>query len=91
MFRTICESANIEIANRNISNHSGRKTAVQILKELGFSDSIVMSVTRHKTQQGLLSYERPKSIMQHEAINGFVKAMKIIGKSSNQFKGMIYI
>ena len=50
-----------------------------------------MSVTRHKTQQGLLSYERPKSIMQHEAINGFVKAMKIIGKSSNRFKGMIYI
>ncbi|CAG8750873.1 13153_t:CDS:2, partial [Cetraspora pellucida] len=73
--RTICETVGIQIGTRNISNHSGRKTAVQLLKELGYSDSVVMSITRHKSQKGLAAYERPKSVMQREGINGFFNAL----------------
>ncbi|CAG8819971.1 26276_t:CDS:2, partial [Gigaspora rosea] len=83
LFKSICENVGIEIGDLNISNHSGRKTAVQVLKELGYSDSIVMSITRHKTQQGLYSYERSKSVLQHEGLSGFLSALEIVGKSSN--------
>ncbi|CAG8856955.1 20700_t:CDS:2, partial [Gigaspora margarita] len=35
--------------------------------ELGYSDSAIMSITRHKSQKGLTAYERLKSVMQYEA------------------------
>ncbi|CAG8542992.1 22748_t:CDS:2 [Cetraspora pellucida] len=50
-FRVIYETTDIQIGSRNISNHSGKKTAMQLLKELGYSDSVVMSITRHKSQK----------------------------------------
>lgn len=84
-FKVICETTGIEIGTRNISNHSGRKTAVQLLKELGYSDSVVMSITRHKSQKGLAAYERPKSVMQNEGLSGFFNALKQVSK------GEIYI
>ncbi|CAG8684557.1 290_t:CDS:2 [Gigaspora margarita] len=43
------------------------KTLVQLLKELGYSDLAMMSITKHKFQKGLTAYERSKSVMQHEA------------------------
>ncbi|CAG8845683.1 39526_t:CDS:2, partial [Gigaspora margarita] len=42
------------------------KTAVQLLKELGYSDLAMMSITRHKFQKGLAVYEYSKSVMQHK-------------------------
>ncbi|CAG8704158.1 2313_t:CDS:2, partial [Gigaspora rosea] len=74
-FQLICEMTNIEIGNRNISNHSGRKMSVQVLKGLGFSNSVVMSITRHKMQQGLASYKRPKMVMQQQGLSGFFNAL----------------
>lgn len=41
-----------------------------------------MSITRHKTLQGLASYERPKSVMQHEGLNGFFNALMRVASSS---------
>ncbi|RIB21426.1 hypothetical protein C2G38_2176706 [Gigaspora rosea] len=49
--------------------------SVQVLKGLGFSDSVVMSITRHKMQQGLASYERPKMVMQQQGLSGFFNAL----------------
>ncbi|CAG8646853.1 20091_t:CDS:2 [Gigaspora margarita] len=46
------------------------KIPVQLLKELGYSDSAMMSITRHKSQKGLTAYERSKSVMQHEEAPG---------------------
>ncbi|CAG8808914.1 18701_t:CDS:1, partial [Dentiscutata erythropus] len=60
-----------------------RKTAVQIFKELEYSDSIVISITRYKTQQGLYSYKLSKSILQHEGLNKFLNVLEIIEKSYN--------
>ncbi|CAG8474187.1 5896_t:CDS:2 [Gigaspora rosea] len=70
LFKLICENVEIEIA-------------VQDLKELGYSDSIVISITRHKTQQRLYSYEQSKSVLQHEGLSGFLNALEIVEKSSN--------
>ncbi|CAG8579179.1 14317_t:CDS:2 [Gigaspora margarita] len=49
-----------------ISNHSSRKTLVQLLKELGYSDSAMMLITRHKSQKGLIAYKHSKLVIQHE-------------------------
>ncbi|CAG8569285.1 16573_t:CDS:2, partial [Gigaspora rosea] len=83
LFKSIYENVKIEIGNRNISNYLGCKTDIQFLKELGYSDSIVVSITRHKTQQGLYSYEQSKSVLQHEGLSGFLSALEIVEKSSN--------
>ncbi|RIB21855.1 hypothetical protein C2G38_2175501 [Gigaspora rosea] len=71
------ELINLDFAGRQISNHSGCKTSVQVLKELGYNDSVVMSITRHKTQQGLAAYKRPNTVMQQQGILGFLDALKI--------------
>ncbi|CAG8818370.1 22650_t:CDS:1, partial [Gigaspora rosea] len=62
---------------QQISNHSGRKTSVQVFKELGYSDTVVISITRHKTQQGLAAYKRPKTVIQQQGISRFLDAIKI--------------
>ncbi|CAG8737803.1 33306_t:CDS:1, partial [Racocetra persica] len=80
-FHHICEITNITIGDRIISNHSGQKTSIQVLKGLEYPDSVVMSITRHKTQQGLASCERPKSVMQHQGLNRFFNALTLVSKS----------
>ncbi|CAG8681534.1 8932_t:CDS:2, partial [Gigaspora rosea] len=77
LFNSICKDADLDFASRQISNHSGHKTSVQVLKELGYSDSVVMSITRHKTQQGLAAYEQPNTVMQQQGISGFLDVLKI--------------
>ncbi|CAG8665505.1 14007_t:CDS:2, partial [Cetraspora pellucida] len=81
-FRTICEIIGITIGDRIIFNHSGQKTSVQVLKRLEYFDSVVMSITRYKTQQGLASYEHLKSVMQQEGLNGFFSALSLVTNSS---------
>ncbi|CAG8747124.1 12210_t:CDS:2, partial [Cetraspora pellucida] len=66
LFKSICENVGIEIGDRIILNHSGHKTAVQVLKESRYSNLIVMSIIKYKTQQELYLYEWPKSILQHK-------------------------
>ncbi|CAG8588144.1 8678_t:CDS:2, partial [Gigaspora rosea] len=77
LFNSICKNTDLDFAGRQISNHSGCKTSVQVLKELGYNDSVVMSITRHKTQQGLAAYKRPNTVMQQQGILGFLDALKI--------------
>ncbi|CAG8552223.1 6729_t:CDS:2 [Cetraspora pellucida] len=69
-------NSGIQIGSRNISNHLGKKTAMQLLKELEYSNSVVISITRHKFQKGLAAYEQPKSVMQHKGLNGFFNMLK---------------
>ncbi|PKK74215.1 hypothetical protein RhiirC2_739241, partial [Rhizophagus irregularis] len=60
---------------RKITNHSGRKSLVSLLKELNFTDIEVMSVSRHKSMSGLKSYERSNKKLQNVSLNGLVKAI----------------
>ncbi|CAG8631366.1 23843_t:CDS:2, partial [Gigaspora rosea] len=50
----------------------------ELLKGLGFSDSVVMSIMHHKTQQSLASYERSKMVMQQQGLSGFFNALSNI-------------
>jgi hypothetical protein len=71
-FKRLVMSCDIDISNRKITNQTGRKTLIQILKELGLSDYETMSISRHKSQKGLASYERPIKYVQelgYQALN----------------------
>jgi integrase len=64
----------INVDDRKISNHSGRKTLVQILKRRGFSNSECMASTRHKSEQGLARYEYPETEIQRNNAFNLVEA-----------------
>ncbi|UZO23592.1 uncharacterized protein OCT59_015925 [Rhizophagus irregularis] len=46
----------INLNDHKISNHSGRKILVQILKRLNLSNAECMASSRHKSEQGLARY-----------------------------------
>ncbi|RIB15501.1 hypothetical protein C2G38_2192216 [Gigaspora rosea] len=54
-------------------------------EELRYSDSVVILITRHKSQKGLAAYEHLKEVMQHEGLNRFVNALKQISKASGDY------
>ncbi|RIB09755.1 hypothetical protein C2G38_2207994 [Gigaspora rosea] len=76
LFNSICKDADLDFASRQISNHSGCKISVQVLKKLVYSDTVVISITQHKTQQELAAYEQPNTVMQ-QGISGFSDMLKI--------------
>ncbi|CAB4387199.1 unnamed protein product [Rhizophagus irregularis] len=64
----------INVDDRKISNHSGQKTLVQILKRREFLNSECMASTRHKSEQGLARYERPETEIQRNNAFNLVEA-----------------
>ncbi|RIB21638.1 hypothetical protein C2G38_2175998 [Gigaspora rosea] len=62
--RYIVIASGIDISNRKITNRSGRKTTIQLLKSFGASDYECMPISRHKSQTGFQQYERPKNNIQ---------------------------
>ncbi|CAB5363749.1 unnamed protein product [Rhizophagus irregularis] len=73
----LAKECGIDVMGRKITNHSVRKTLVELLKDLGFSDIEVMSVSRHRSLNGLKSYERSKSKMQDLCLNGLSQALDL--------------
>ncbi|CAB5186009.1 unnamed protein product [Rhizophagus irregularis] len=47
MFKNICIECEIDIKGRNISNHSGRKTSIIELFDLGVAENTGMAITGH--------------------------------------------
>jgi len=78
----LAQECGIEVMGRKITNHSVRKTLVELLKDLGFSDIEVMSVSRHHSLNGLKSYERSKSKMQDLCLNGLSQALDLKNNES---------
>jgi hypothetical protein len=74
--KQIATQTDINMDDRKISNHSGRKTLVQILKRLNVSNAECMASSRHKSEQGLARYERLESEMQH---NNSIKLAQSFG------------
>ncbi|PKC05047.1 hypothetical protein RhiirA5_502378 [Rhizophagus irregularis] len=78
------------------TNHSGRKTFIQISKSEGISDNDVMSVSRHKNPHSLAYYERPKSILQQNTlsqINSLIYNDTLLSndKTANSFSSALEI
>ena len=78
----ICKSTGINIEDHFISNHSGRKTGVTILKSNGASDSEVMALSRHKIIKGLAAYKRPREVLQEISSKNLIQAISNITQSN---------
>ena len=83
--KKIVDSTGLNVDGRKISNHSGRKTLVQILKRRGFSNSECMASTRHKSEQGLARYERPEIEIQHNNAINLVEAFGFNKNSAGNY------
>ncbi|CAI2187845.1 15738_t:CDS:2, partial [Funneliformis geosporum] len=82
--KNIITLTGLDMDDRKISNHSGRKTLVQILKRRGFSISECMVSTRHKTEQGLASYERSGIEIQHNNAANIAEAFGFNKNNKNK-------
>ncbi|CAG8746120.1 17409_t:CDS:2, partial [Dentiscutata heterogama] len=51
-FIRLVESCDIDISGCKISNQTGCKTLIQLLKSLGLSDYETISISCHKSQKG---------------------------------------
>jgi hypothetical protein len=54
--RTICISVGLNISNRKIVPHTGRKTMVQALESIGESTLNIRKQSRHKSDESLRPY-----------------------------------
>lgn len=53
MFRKICLACDIDISGRNISNHSGRDTAIQSIFDAGNEEIEAMAILGHNSSAGV--------------------------------------
>ena len=56
MFREICIACSIDISGRNISNHSGRDTAIQSIFEARNEEIEAMAISGHNSSAGVRNY-----------------------------------
>ena len=56
MFREICITCEIDISGRNISNHSGRDTAIQSIFDAGNEEVEAMAISGHTSSAGVRNY-----------------------------------
>ncbi|CAG8583678.1 25812_t:CDS:2, partial [Racocetra persica] len=54
-FKRLVELCDIDISGYKITNQTGCKTLIQLLKSLGLFNYETMSILRHKSQKGLAS------------------------------------
>jgi hypothetical protein len=82
----MCIDANINISNRNISNHSIRGTGLQELCRLGVSLNERMDFSGHRSQAGANAYTKATDEQR------FTTASLLIPKNINSnYQGKFYI
>ncbi|CAB5212116.1 unnamed protein product [Rhizophagus irregularis] len=96
LMKEIATITEINCDKRKFTNHSGRKTFIQISKSEGISDNDVMSVSWHKNPHSLAYYERPKSILQQNTlsqINSLIYNDTLLSndKTANSFSSALEI
>ncbi|CAG8836679.1 16217_t:CDS:2, partial [Gigaspora margarita] len=64
--KDIGQKLKVKLLDRALTNHSGRKTAAQILQDANIPEEAIMEFTGHKSLQGLRAY---KSINKDQKIN----------------------
>ncbi|CAG8451451.1 5142_t:CDS:2, partial [Dentiscutata heterogama] len=81
-FKRLVMSCDIDISGRKITNQTGHKTLIQTLKALGLSNYETMSISRHKSQKELASYECPIKHVQELGYQALDKAINYETNSS---------
>ncbi|CAB4446646.1 unnamed protein product [Rhizophagus irregularis] len=89
MFKSICVECEIDIKGRNICNHSGRKTSIFELFDLGIPENTGMAITEHNSVGGYRAYAKPNNNHKREALSGIVNRLEglpLLPSSSNTIK-----
>ncbi|CAG8522230.1 16474_t:CDS:2, partial [Dentiscutata erythropus] len=68
MIREICKVTGISIHLRKITNHSLRRTAIQILTELNVATDRIMPFSGHRTLNGVMSYQTFTPQVMHNTV-----------------------
>ena len=75
LIKNICIECNIDIKGRNICNHSGRKTSILELFDLGIPENTGMAITGYHSVSGYCAYAKPNSNHKREALSGIINQL----------------
>jgi hypothetical protein len=87
--KEICIMTEINLDNRKITNHAGRKTMVQALQYLGQNTDCIRHQSRHKSDQGLQPYVLPHDQQQLDMMTSLVD--EIHKKTCRFFKFFLFL
>lgn len=68
LFKTICIECGINVESRNISNHSGRRTSIMELFNIGVPENTGRAISGHKSSGGYYTYAKPMDKHKREAL-----------------------
>jgi len=74
--KDICDMTGVDLRNRHITNHSGRKTLIQILQKKEKDRADIVKVTRHSSIEGLKPYELPKENSQTALLTEIIDSIQ---------------
>ncbi|PKK73479.1 hypothetical protein RhiirC2_709606 [Rhizophagus irregularis] len=75
MFREICLVCDIDISGRNISNHSGRDTAIQSIFDAGNEEIEAMAISEHNSSAGVRNYLKVTKEKKRNILNSVVQRL----------------
>ena len=75
MFQKICLACNIDISGRNISNHSGRDTAIQSIFDAGNEEIEAMAISGHNSSAGVWNYLKVTKDKKRNILNSVVQRL----------------
>ncbi|RGB43872.1 hypothetical protein C1646_749297 [Rhizophagus diaphanus] len=83
LMKEICIMIEINLNNRKIMNHAGRKTMVQALQYLGQDTDCIRHQSQHKSDQRLQSYVLPHNQQQLDMMTSLVNEIHKKTSSNN--------
>lgn len=75
IFKNIYIECEIDIKGRNISNHSGRKTSIIELFNLGVVKNTGIAITGHYSVSDYRAYAKPNNNHKKEALSGIINRL----------------
>src|SRR3989337_250873 len=82
--KEICSITGVDLQNRRITNHSGRKTLIQSLQKKDKERADIIKVTRHSSIEGLKPYELPKENTQTTLLMDLIDSIQVPSKQNKQ-------
>ena len=75
--KDIGNSVKVKLTPGLLTNHSGHKTAAQILQNADVPEDAIMGVTGHKSVQGIRAYKQVNSQQHLATMNTLIHAIEL--------------
>ena len=73
--KEICLACGIDISERNISNHSGRDTAIQSIFDAGNEEVEAMAISGHNSSAGVRNYLKVTKEKKRNILNSVMQRL----------------